>query len=146
MLKFEDYTADRSAGVQRVCRFLGVNPTPQTSIDPTVIHNKGESRPFHKGLTTRINQSPVYRRVLRPFIPLSLRAKIQRMLAPPPPPRPAPPTAQTLKWLAEQLSDDTQRLAQILSPEWINWSDSTNLLEHSPGVTDKSSPESGESP
>jgi hypothetical protein len=117
---FEEYVKDRRGTVERVSRFLGVEPALD-AIDAEKVHNKGDRRPVHKGVLTLINQSWVYRRVLRHLIPVWFRHFLYRTVFPKAPDRPAPPTDQTVQQMRATLDPDAARLAELLGRTGPIW-------------------------
>jgi hypothetical protein len=120
IIRFETYVRDRVGTVNDVSRFLGI-PERGDLIDPEAVYNKGDSRPMHKGIWTRINRSPIYRNGLRYLIPRQARELVYRTILPRGPERPNPPTLATVDYILDRVRDDCERLRVLMGlaePVW----------------------------
>lgn len=120
ILRFETYTRDRARTIEEVSSFLGITPRPDL-IDPEAVYNPGDRRPMHRGLWTRINRSPLYRRGLRALIPRCARELAYRTIFPRGPERPKPPTLDTVNYILERVAEDGESLRKLMGfaePVW----------------------------
>jgi hypothetical protein len=120
IVRFETYVKERARTVEEVSRFLGITPRPDL-IDPEAVYNKGDSRPMHKGLWTRLNRSALYRQGLRYLIPRRARELAYRTILPRGPQRPNPPAPATVDYILDQVRDDCERLRVLMGlaePVW----------------------------
>jgi hypothetical protein len=121
IVRFEDYVADRRGTVESLDRFLGVEPRPEL-VEVEKIWNRGADKPITRGPFGRVPDLPLYRRLVRPLLPLAARDRLRRLLLPKPPPeRPAPPAPATVDLILDALADDLDelpRLAGASGPLW----------------------------
>jgi hypothetical protein len=113
-VRFEDYTADRSAGVREVQRFLGV--PEREPVEPDVVHNAAANRTVASRAWSRVRWSRAYLAV-RPLIGERLRHRLASLVVRPSPERPAGPSADTLAWLVSELAPEVSELAALLGTE-----------------------------
>lgn len=73
VLRLEDYAASPQQWVDQVVDFLGVDRTLVGA--ESVLLNGAEDRVVARGLGARIARNAVYRRVVRPLVPSSLRGR-----------------------------------------------------------------------
>jgi len=120
ILLFETYVGDRVATVEAVSHFIGAPPRGEL-VDSDGRYNRGEEAAVPTGFWQVFYKNALYRRLLRPLLPLDTRAFLRNLVAPKPPPRPAPPSRATIEHLLEQLRDDSARLASLMGrsePPW----------------------------
>lgn len=113
ILRLEDYVADRAGECSSLCAFLGIEPRPDL-IESDKVFNRSAGKPVMRGPWKLIAHNPVYRRFIRPLMPLGLKDRVRVTVLPKAPPRPEPPTEATAAWIREQLEADQARLAEIL--------------------------------
>jgi len=121
VIHLESYAADRRAGVAEVCGFLGLDPQPVLArLRPDVIHNRGVDRRARRGPGMALIRSPVYQR-MRPHIPVPWDRQLRRWLLPPVAPRPTPPNPDTVRFIADSVADDLERLRCLLASDRPLW-------------------------
>ncbi len=81
-LSFEDYIADRPGTLQRVCRFLGVDPSLLPPPAEDRAFNRSEGKPVATGPVLAFLGSRIYQRGIKPLIPWALRDKIMHAVLP----------------------------------------------------------------
>ena len=119
---FENYKLDRAAEVARTCEFLGLDSAELTPLDESKVHNAGDGKPVPSQWWVKFRQNTFYKNAIRPLVSPKLRPFLQKFVMKKAPPRPAPPSQETLDWLAAQLSDDMQALEQRWGPlPWERW-------------------------
>lgn len=120
VLRFEDFVSSRVDSVAAVHRFLGVEERPDT-IDPKSRHNASDAKPVVVGGWKRIYNSPVYRRALRPLLPLGVRDRLRATLLPRHDFIPDPPSMDTVERIIDAVRDDAEQLRIIMDrtePLW----------------------------
>jgi hypothetical protein len=120
ILRFEDFVADRVGSVTAVHRFLGVEERPDT-VDPKSRHNASDAKPVVVGGWKRIYNSPLYRRAVRPFLPLGVRDRLRATLLPRHDFVPEPPSLETVERIIESVRDDAERLRVIMGRSEPLW-------------------------
>jgi hypothetical protein len=124
IVRFEDYTSDRREVVAGICRFLDVEPLTHR-IDVESVHNDGQSapspNPLVKSLLRGVTRSQWYKVHVHPRTPQRLRDALKPVVMRKPPARPAPPLAETLKYLADCFRDDAERLRVIVNRQEPLW-------------------------
>jgi hypothetical protein len=118
-IRLEDFTADRRGWITRICEFLGVEPRPEL-IDEEVIYNRGDEKPMIQGVWRHVASSRLYARV-RYVLPLGLKDRLRALLLPKAPPRPAPPAADTVEYILQELAEDQRQLQKMLNAPAPLW-------------------------
>ena len=117
VVKFEDYMADRRAGVGGLLRVVGV----ADPYDPgNVAYNAASTKHIAPGRWATLAQNPLYRRVVRPLMSESVRLRVNRAVLPKAPPRPCPPSNGTIQWIVDELAPEVEQLAELMGtgPMW----------------------------
>lgn len=120
VVKFEDYTRDRTAGAAELYRFLGLDPS-LANPDTDKVHNRGDTRAVHRGVFTAINRAGWYRKGIRKVIPPGFRQTLYRWFLPKSPERPSPPSREVLEHLRDVFSRDLEQLQHLLGDEAPTW-------------------------
>jgi hypothetical protein len=110
VVKFEDYVADRDEGVRSLLAFLGVPSADLVHRALDRVHNATESSPVARGLTHKMLDTQLYRRVLHRWVPSAARRIGKRLVLAPAPMRPSPPTPATVEFIIETVGPDLDRL------------------------------------
>ena len=119
VIRFEDYTANRSDTISEVCEFLGVMESKKELNEHGA--NRGDTRAVAKGLWTRVLASGWYRNGVRKLMPSALRNKMRDAVLAKPELRKIPPSIETIEFLIESLKNDADELAKMLDwpvPIW----------------------------
>ena len=129
VVRFEDYVADRGAGIGLIHDFLGL---PQRSLADTAVHNASAGRRVAVGAWGSLSQSAAYRRLVRPLVPERVRRRLMGAVLPEGPERPAAPSAATLELIAAELSPEVQALSRLIGepPFWDLEAVATARREH----------------
>lgn len=114
IVRFEDYVRDRAGGCTSLCGFLGIEPRPDL-IEEEKVFNASENKPVMRGPWKLVAHNPLYRRLIRPLMPVGLKDRVRGTVLPKAPPRPEPPTPQTEAWIREQVREDQARLTAMMS-------------------------------
>ena len=120
VLQFEHYMADREGWIHRVARFIGADP-PAERIDMSARHNMSAGLPVAIGWRGALRRSRPYKHFVRPRLSRAARARLGAAVLPKAPDRPAPPSAETLAYLVDRLTDDVERLRILLGREAPLW-------------------------
>ncbi len=120
IIRFETYVGRRTAGVEDVSRFLGIDPRPDL-IQVEKVFNKSDGKAVGKGVWGKFRKTSLYRGVIRPLLPVSARDRLRDSLLPTAPPKPAPPTLETIDYLIERLAPDAERLARLMGHAGALW-------------------------
>ncbi len=124
VVRFEDYVSNRLEVVADICRFLDVEPQTHR-IDTAVIQNEGQAapspKPLVKSLLRGVTRSQWYKVHVHPRTPQRLRNALKPVVMQNPPARPAPPSRDTLKHLADCFRDDAERLRAIMNRQEPLW-------------------------
>ena len=119
VVRFEDYTSNRSGTISEVCAFLGVAESISELNGQGA--NRGNDRPVAKGIWTRVLASGWYRNGVRKLMPTTLRNRVRDAILAKPELRKIAPSLQTIEFLIESLQEDADELAKILdwpTPIW----------------------------
>ena len=120
LLKFESYIAERSAMVDAVSRFLGIEPAGDR-VETDVVYNASGGKPVREGPFALMRNQAIYRRFIRPMLSAGARDSMRRFLLPKAPDHAETPSAQTLRYIVDELADDVRRLGEIMGtggPVW----------------------------
>lgn len=120
-LRFEDYIADRAGTLERIAAFLGHPGIAGARVEAGRAHNRGASRPVATPGWRRILGNPLYRRWVRPLLPIGLRDRLRDRLLPKAPPRSSPPDPDTLRRLAAILQPDAAALGRLMGLDGPPW-------------------------
>jgi len=120
IIKFERYIADRVGVVEELSNFLGIQPA-LGQINPQAVYNKTENKPVATKLWTHVARSGVYRKCVRPLLPLAVKDRIRAAALPKAPPPPPPPSEQTKQFIYDELTDDMERLRILMGSESPIW-------------------------
>jgi hypothetical protein len=118
--RFETYVADRRGTVERVSRFLGVEPHTG-AIEEDVAFNRSAGKPTPRGLSAYVWRSRLYRDVVRPWLSPRIRERLRMAFMPRAVAPIDDPSPRTVRWIIERLGDDPQRLQRIMGRERPLW-------------------------
>lgn len=122
VVRFEDYVAKRQEVVADLFRFLGLDAEGY-EVDSEKVYNRSVGKHAKNRFWNRIQGNELYRRWLRPLVPLSLRLKLYQWVLPSAPPRPDPPRPETIAHLRDALADDVSALTEVLGRDEPLWED-----------------------
>lgn len=124
VVRFEEYVSHRLEVFARICRFLDVEPQLHR-IDVASVQNEGQTapspKPLFKSLLRGVTRSQWYKVHVHPRTPQRLRNALKPVVMRKPPARPAPPSADTLKYLADCFREDAERLRAIMHRQAPLW-------------------------
>lgn len=110
LVKFEDYVADRQGGLRSLLGFLGapLDGGLPTGLDS--VHNASDTTMVAHGLTHRVLDTQLYRRVLHRWVPEKARHAARSVFLSSAPARPRPPSESTVDAIIQKLAPDLARL------------------------------------
>ena len=119
LICFEQYMADRKAGLAAVLSFLGISggSTPEPG---TEVHNRSDGKPVAVGRWQRVVRSRLYRDHVRGLIPNSFRQKLAASVLPKAPERPSPPSERTVEQILREVAPEMEVLAEHVGERWWN--------------------------
>lgn len=126
VVAFERYVAERTVVLAELAEFLGTT-LQKADGSPGEAYNQSKQKPRRNRLWDLVYESAVYRRVLRPLIPLKLRLKLFQLLLPKSDPTGIEASEETLAWLRGQLAGDAAELAEMLGVEPL-WPDLADTI------------------
>lgn len=133
VIRFEDYVKDRPAWTARVSEYLGIEPRPDL-VEVEKVFNKADDKRVSKGPFALIQRQPIYRKVIKPLLPRSLRERASRNLLPKAEGEVTPPCESTLRFLIDRLRGDSLELAEMVGSAKPWWDLERNLVKsESPG-------------
>lgn len=112
VLRFETYMASRNEGVRSLHSILGV--APRDLQDPNTAHNAADNKRVAVGPAGKLASSRLYRDLIRPRIPGTVKESAKRVLLPKAPPRPSPPSRATVELLVRTLTPEVEALAELM--------------------------------
>lgn len=118
-VKFEDYVSDRVAVAGRVCRFLGL-PEAELELSESGA-NRGESRLYAGKWIFQLYQSRIFKKVLQPAAPASLRRVLRRLLLRKNQQPKIPPTRETLEKIVTGVRADVAKFETLFELETPLW-------------------------
>lgn len=122
IVKFETYVEERIKTIVNLCRFLDVKPR-QDLIQPGKIYNQGTARSDQNGLLGWLPDNSLYRKFIRPLLPIKVKDAIRNTLLPKVDAPPLPPTPETVDYILDQLAPDMDKLIKHMgldsnNPPW----------------------------
>ncbi len=88
----------RQKTVDEVLGFLGLSQKVG-SINASKVYNKSQGKPVRNQFWDVIYNNSLYRRLIRPLLPVKLRMALLKLLLPKSPDRPDGPQPETEAWL-----------------------------------------------
>ncbi len=140
ILQFESYIADRPATVDAVSRFLGVDPAGDR-VETDVVYNASGGKPVREGSFEHVRTNTIYRNFIRPMLSARARDALRRFLLPKAPDHAETPSAATVRYIVDELTDDVRRLGEIMGTGGPVWNLEDALLRASsatPGGPERS--------
>jgi hypothetical protein len=107
IVSFEDYVADRAAGLRSVLDFIGAMDS-EVPANLDTIHNATDGTVVSRGATRRVIGTSLYRRTIHPWVPSQVRELGRKLFLASPPPRPLPPSPATVDLILEKLAPDLE--------------------------------------
>jgi hypothetical protein len=120
ILQFESYIADRPTSVDAVSRFLGIDPAGD-QVETDVVHNASSGKPVREGPFEIVRNTGIYRNLLRPLLSARARDSLRRFLLPSAPDRAETPSAETVRHIVDELTDDVRQLGEIMGMDTPVW-------------------------
>ena len=120
VVQFESYIADRPATVDAVSRFLGIAPAGDR-VETDVVYNASGGKPVREGSFELLRSNTIYRKLIRPMLSVRSRDSLRRFLLPKAPDHAETPSAETVRYIVNQLADDIRQLGEILGTDEPVW-------------------------
>ncbi len=120
MVHFETYVADRIKGVSDVLAFLGLEPEGH-EVRADRIYHESRRRPVLHGRWKRLSHHRLYRRLVRPLLSNALKKQWKHRLLPRLDDVIRQPKMETIDRILSQVSEDNDRLAELLGLEQPLW-------------------------
>lgn len=117
---FEEFIKDRTGTIERLSRFLGVEPRPEL-VNPDAMFNKSDNKTVTRGPLKPIVESRFYRERIKPLIPIGFKTKMRDALLPKAPPRPEPPSLETVDRIIDGVREDSEQLRRLLGRDRPIW-------------------------
>lgn len=132
IIGFEPYIRDRRGTIDDVSRFLGI-PARGDLVASDVVYNRSAGKPVPEGPLKLLRTNAIYRKLVRPMLSGGARDALRRFLLPKAPDRPETPSAETVRFIVDELADDIRRLGEIMgarTPLW-NLADAETIISSS---------------
>lgn len=126
IIRFEDYVRSRETTVADLCPWLGIEHTPG-AIREDVVHNRSVDKPMLRGPLATLTSTSLYRRGLRPLLPMGLKDRLRASLLPKAEPPARPPSEETVRWAIDRLRPDLEILGALMGRSGPVWSDAELL-------------------
>lgn len=123
VVAFERFVAERSTVLMELAEYLGTELHADDGT-PEKAYNQSKQKPRRNRLWDFVYENWVYRRLLRPLVPLKLRLWLFQLLLPKSDPTGLKASEPTLAWLRSQLAADAAELSQMIGAEPL-WPDLT---------------------
>jgi len=135
VVQFESYIADRPATVDAVSRFLGIAPAGDR-VETDVVYNASGGKPVREGSFELLRSNTIYRKLIRPMLSVRSRDSLRRFLLPKAPDHAETPSAATVRYIVDELTDDVRRLGEIMGTGGPVWNLEDALLRASSATPD----------
>ena len=116
--RMEDYVRDRKGFSDRFADHIGVERLSE-KINEDKVYNQSDGKPKYTGFWSTIYHAPIYRKVIRRFVPLGLKEWVFRTFMTKATQRPAPPTPETIDFILSELADDLREFASIMGQDEV---------------------------
>ncbi len=120
VLKLENYTADRLRHHHALCKHINVDPA-KASIDARRSFNTSAGKPVPTGPWRQLIHSDLYRRTVRPLLPLGVRDRLRSALLPRSRFRAAPLSNEMIEQLIPIFEQDQRQFVELLGPDAPTW-------------------------
>jgi len=120
ILKFESYIAERQTMADAISRFLGIDPAG-VRVEPDVVYNASGGKPFRENHIEFVLSNPIYRNLVRPMLSAGARQSLRRFLLPKAPDSAETPSAETVRYIVNELAADVRRLGEIMGTDGPVW-------------------------
>ena len=117
VLHFESYMRCRTEMGASVQRFLGLSPRPDL-IDSGSSANVSKGKLLNTGLSRSVSSSIVYRKLIRPLLPVSIRSGLRASVMKRSISSLGPPNLDTVEYILERTSKDAAAIAPLLHPRF----------------------------
>lgn len=122
IIRFEDYIADRPGVTAAISEFIGVEPRPDL-VEAGRVFNRAADRRRLAGPFAAVQRSSVYRRMVRPLLPIRLKDRLRDSLLPADTAKPVAMTAESVEYVLDALRPDVERLQAIMEQDEPIWNE-----------------------
>ncbi len=140
VMQFEPYIADRPTMVDAVSRFLGTDPAGDR-VETDVVYNASGGKPVREGPFELVRTNAIYRTLVRPLLSARARDSLRRFLLSKAPDRADTPSAETVRYIVDELADDVRRLGELMGtggPVWNLEDAAVTVSSTAPGPPERS--------
>ncbi len=121
VLCFESFTADREGTMRGVFEWMGLDPE-LAGTDESASHNRSDGKMVAPGGLRGVLKSGAYQKYGRRMVPGWLKDSARAALYKQAPARPAPPSAELVERLLDELWPEVERLTELLGLSEPMWS------------------------
>ncbi|MDG2093915.1 MAG: sulfotransferase [Phycisphaerales bacterium] len=115
VLHFESYMGDRRNMAAAVQRFLGLSPRPDL-VRSESSANVSKGKRLNTGLSRSITSSALYRKMIRPYLPVSIRTGLKASVMKKSTTSLEPPSLGTVQYILDRTAKDVAAIAPLLHP------------------------------
>tara|TARA_B100002052_G_scaffold89187_1_gene82051 strand:- start:846 stop:1736 length:891 start_codon:yes stop_codon:yes gene_type:complete len=115
VLHFESYIANRVAMVEAVQDFLGLKRRGDLVAKESVA-NRSQGKLLDNSLSRRLSSNPLYRNIVRPFLPTNLKHRAKQLVTRPSTSKPMRVNVGTVDLILDQTAEDVSRIAPLIHP------------------------------
>ncbi|MEE2907699.1 MAG: sulfotransferase [Planctomycetota bacterium] len=115
VVQFESYITHRVSTIEAIHSFLGVSPRGDLIL-PESIANTSEGKLVHTALSRQLGNTPLYRKFIRPVLPIAWRNRLKRAVSQTSTAAPLKPTLDTVNHIIEATAQDVDGIAPLLYP------------------------------
>lgn len=131
VVSLEEYHAARTVTVERISEFIDA-PFLGDEIDGTRVFNESRAKPLLRGGWQTFQESGFYRRAIRRLLSAETRARVRNIALPRSTMERETPSAETVTFLIERLSDDLERQRRMLGDMVAAYQPESLLRRHRP--------------
>ncbi|MBG84189.1 MAG: hypothetical protein CMJ40_06535 [Phycisphaerae bacterium] len=117
VLHFESYMRNRAQMAASVQRFLGLSPRPDL-VDVGSSANVSKGKLVNTRLSKSVSSSLLYRKIVRPLLPSSMRSGLRASIMKKSTTRLDPPSLGTVEYILDRTAKDTTAIARLLQPRF----------------------------
>ena len=120
VIPFEEYTKSRRDTISAVSQFLGIPAQPEAIEQERVFNDTTKDKRIAVGTWARLAKNPIYRNLIRPWLPLELKDKLRNAMLPNYPDKQLP-TVESVERIIEAVAGDAEELRVLLGRDQPFW-------------------------
>ena len=120
VIPFEEYTKSRRDTISAVSKFLGIPAQPEAIEQERVFNDTTKDKRIAVGTWARLAKNPIYRNLIRPWLPLELKDKLRNAMLPNYPDKQLP-TVESVERIIEAVAGDAEELRVLLGRDQPFW-------------------------